>query len=182
MKFQSLNQMKLGAIQGPDWLDIKSPAYFDQDQGQPNLACLMNKKGALSKSWSADQRRRIYFLRRSRISVRRTISVAGLGGWCGSFFFWHHGHKLVCWLDDDEKDNGGSNHKTDYGMNDHAYIDHFWQLFAFFIDEFTNFDAKGHIRIGSMIALVKAVTIVPKAAPMMTPVERSTTLPLRMNF
>jgi hypothetical protein len=50
MKFQSLNQMKLGAIQGPDWLDIKSPAYFDQDQGQPNLACLMNKKDALSKS------------------------------------------------------------------------------------------------------------------------------------
>jgi hypothetical protein len=45
-----INQMKLGAIQGPDWLDIKSPAYFDQDQGQPNLACLMNKKDALSKS------------------------------------------------------------------------------------------------------------------------------------
>lgn len=67
-------------------------------------------------------------------------------------------------------------------MNDHAYIDNGWQLFAFFIDEFTNFDAKGNIRIGSMMALVKAVTIVPKAAPMMTPVERSTTLPLRMNF
>lgn len=34
-------------------------------------------------------------------------------------------------------------------MNDHAYIDHGWQFFAFFIDEFTNFDAKGHIRIAT---------------------------------
>ena len=37
-------------------------------------------------------------------------------------------------------------------------------------------------RIGSTKPLVNAVTIPPKAAPMMTPVERSTTLPLRMNF
>ena len=116
-------------------------------RGVLRLALPENKKGALSRSRSADREiEKLLFEQVADFCQENNVS-SRRWWWRGSFFFLHHGNKFVGWLNDDEKDDRRSNHKTNYGIDDHTDIEHVRQFFALIIDELTNLDAEGYIWI-----------------------------------